>query len=453
MPTYKVTDPVSKRTIKLTGDSPPTEAELNQIFRSVSGKKNPVLQSDVIDGVPKWGRENPNLYGLYGAGKELLRTGIEAAGTTVGAGLGALAPVPGASLVGAGAGYAASRRGAQKLFGEQVDNTFGGIAEDVAIGGVLQGGGKLIGKLPFLKRVLSPEIADFGPKSTVGSKTLNKIAEGIVEKSLKVPPSVKTIARKTAVKTVLSEKVPISKGGLSKTRNLLTDLEDRMDSIVATSPKVNNLIKIDDAMGPVHELRNKLLNTVNGTKLAGQLDDIANNFKNQYGDEITVAQAQAIKQNTNALLRKSYGELKAVETETIKQIVRGLKDKIATEIPEITGINLKYSRLKTLEKHLERAVNRTGNWDLMGLLPTIAGSAVGVGTGNVTKAVEAGALLRVLRSPAVQSRLAIMLKSAGAGAKSNFMANAIADSIVNKIRGTGEEQSPEQGSDSDFEEP
>lgn len=32
MPTYKVTDPVSGKTLKLTGDSPPTEAELNEIF-------------------------------------------------------------------------------------------------------------------------------------------------------------------------------------------------------------------------------------------------------------------------------------------------------------------------------------------------------------------------------------------------------------------------------------
>lgn len=36
MATYRVTDPTTGRTIKLTGDSPPTEAELNQIFSSVA---------------------------------------------------------------------------------------------------------------------------------------------------------------------------------------------------------------------------------------------------------------------------------------------------------------------------------------------------------------------------------------------------------------------------------
>jgi len=36
MPTYKVTDPKSGKTLRLTGDSPPTEEELNQIFSSQS---------------------------------------------------------------------------------------------------------------------------------------------------------------------------------------------------------------------------------------------------------------------------------------------------------------------------------------------------------------------------------------------------------------------------------
>lgn len=36
MPTYKVTDPQTGRTVRLTGDSPPTEAELNEVFASIA---------------------------------------------------------------------------------------------------------------------------------------------------------------------------------------------------------------------------------------------------------------------------------------------------------------------------------------------------------------------------------------------------------------------------------
>jgi hypothetical protein len=37
MPAYRVTDPVSGKTLRLTGDSPPTEEELNEIFGSFGG--------------------------------------------------------------------------------------------------------------------------------------------------------------------------------------------------------------------------------------------------------------------------------------------------------------------------------------------------------------------------------------------------------------------------------
>jgi hypothetical protein len=45
MPTYKVTDPNSGRTLRLTGDSPPTEQELEGIFSSYSSKPKPMFSS------------------------------------------------------------------------------------------------------------------------------------------------------------------------------------------------------------------------------------------------------------------------------------------------------------------------------------------------------------------------------------------------------------------------
>ncbi len=47
MPTYKVTDPDSGRTLRLTGDSPPTEDELNEIFGS-QGAVSETPQSESI---------------------------------------------------------------------------------------------------------------------------------------------------------------------------------------------------------------------------------------------------------------------------------------------------------------------------------------------------------------------------------------------------------------------
>jgi hypothetical protein len=41
MPTYKVTDPTTGKSLKLTGDSPPTEQELEEVFAQVHGGQEP----------------------------------------------------------------------------------------------------------------------------------------------------------------------------------------------------------------------------------------------------------------------------------------------------------------------------------------------------------------------------------------------------------------------------
>ncbi len=436
MPIYKVTDPDSGTTLKLTGDSPPTETELIEIF-SKAGGKAPIPTKKVQPSDPEWAGKYPNLYGAYGAGRALVRAGIEGAGTTLGAAGGAFIPVPGTSLLGAGLGYAGSKRIADALLNEPTDLSARGMGMDVALGAAFQGAGSLIGKIPGVRRILSPEVAAIGPEKTVGAEALNKMAYSVAEKTMKVPPSVKQEVRETAINTMLAEKVPLTKGGLNKVKGILGDLEDQMDSAIANSGNKNNLITTDSVLGPVGELRDKLLNTVNGGKLGKELDAVVKRFKKQYGDEITVEKAQEIKQNTNALLKKAYGSLQNVQTESVKQIVRGLKDRIAVEVPEITGVNLRYSQLKTLETAMERSVNRTGNWDWLSLSAAVTGAVVGGTTGKISHAAEATALWRMLKSPHVQSRLAIALKEMGVGSKANMMANTIVESAYNKYFGEG----------------
>lgn len=52
MPTYKVTDPATGRTVKLTGDSPPTEQELEEIFASLPKMDQPQTQPVDAGGEP-----------------------------------------------------------------------------------------------------------------------------------------------------------------------------------------------------------------------------------------------------------------------------------------------------------------------------------------------------------------------------------------------------------------
>jgi hypothetical protein len=408
---------------------------LNYMQRASSPTSQPkATQPAPQDNTPEWAGKHPNLYGMYGAGRELLRTGIETAGATAGAAGGALIPVPGTSLVGGGLGYAGGKRVANAVLGEDIDTSAMGIGKDVAMGGLMTGAGKVLGMIPGVKKILSPSQASVGTKP-VGTGALDKTASSMMEKSLKVPPSsviggVK-VNREKAIETALDNGIPITKGGVNRVKGMIDDLGEQMDAVVAQNP--NAIIKTDSVLDPVMTLKDWASKTVNGQANAKKIDKVIKQFKDQYGDEITVAQAQEIKRNTNAFLKKSYGELKPVTEEATKQIVRGLKDRIAQEIPEIAGVNLKYGEMKNLERILERAVNRTGNWDWFSLSAGMAGTIVGGATGNVMKATEAIAFWRLMKSPVVQSNLALALKRAGKGKEANAMAMAIADSLYHKI--------------------
>ena len=48
MPTYRIKDPSSGRTIRLTGDSPPTEQEIEEVFKSV-GQQQPAAPATIAD--------------------------------------------------------------------------------------------------------------------------------------------------------------------------------------------------------------------------------------------------------------------------------------------------------------------------------------------------------------------------------------------------------------------
>lgn len=388
-----------------------------------------------VDDTPAWAAKYPNLYGLYGAGRAVARTGIEGLGTTLGAAGGAVVPIPGSTLVGGGLGYAGAKRVADVLLGDKSDNTMSGIGQDVAIGGLMQGAGSVASKIPFVRNLIAPKAAGIGAEAS--SIPLQNAGTSLMEKAMKIPPSVPSSIRNETISTMLEGGIPVSKRALTATKDVITNLNTQIDSAVANSPYQGNTILTRDVLGPVMELKQTLLNTVGGKRLGTQIDDLVKEFVETEGQTMTVARAQQLKQNTNKILnaKGAYGELEAATVEAKKQVVRGLKDQIAAKVPEISGLNMQYRELKMVEKALERAVNRTGNWDAIGLVSTVAGAGAGAATGTVAGAAKAAALMQVIKAPYLQSRLAIALYSAGAGKKANIMANTIVNSIYNNLSG------------------
>lgn len=93
MATFRVTDPNSGRTIRLTGDSPPTQQELEGIFSQFQVEEQPDIDPNILAKAPEFQRQKAatELARSIGPG-EALAVGAGRGLTTVGRGLGLAEP-------------------------------------------------------------------------------------------------------------------------------------------------------------------------------------------------------------------------------------------------------------------------------------------------------------------------------------------------------------------------
>lgn len=99
MPKYKITDESTGRSVVVVADSQPTSSEAEEILAHIKSQYSEV---------PKWGQENPRLYGVAGAARETLGPLLEMGGMTAGSIIGSSSG-PVGSVVGAGLGYGGAK--------------------------------------------------------------------------------------------------------------------------------------------------------------------------------------------------------------------------------------------------------------------------------------------------------------------------------------------------------
>lgn len=248
---------------------------------------------------------------------------------------------------------------------------------------------------------------------------LGKTPQGAYESALKVPPSVSLPVRQTAVQAGLDAGIPVSKAGMEKLGDLIDDANQKIADTLQNAPQTRTISPYS-ATKNLQDVRNKFATQVNPTsdvQAVGQSgQEFLDQFRSQPGGAVrnlSPQEAQAIKQGTYRVLVGKYGEQGSAAVEAQKALARGLKDEIANHFPEINNLNAEESRLLTLQPLLERAVNRIGNYQGIGIGTPIAGSAVKAVSGSGSAAGAAMVLKSVLDNPAIKSRLAISLSRGG----------------------------------------
>jgi hypothetical protein len=305
---------------------------------------------------------------------------------------------PGLAARGLAGGLLGSKlaRSGAETFGASPDQT--DLAGDV--GGLL-GGGVATSKVP----------------ARLASRTalLGRSPEEAYQSALKPSTTLGEAERAAVVNTGLQEKIPVSKAGLEKIGGLVDELNNQIRGTIATDP--TRPINKFAATSKLGQTAKRFATQVNPESDLNAISDAGNEFLRNQPNEIGAADAQALKQGTyRALGDKAYGELKGASIEAQKALARGLKDELARQFPELSGLNAREGGLLDLQDELERAVNRIGNHQLVGIGTPLASAGVKAATGSNKLAAVAGIMKAVLDNPNVKSRLAYSLNGVGAPA-------------------------------------
>lgn len=273
------------------------------------------------------------------------------------------------------------------------------------IGRAMSATGKAIDPLSMVK------IAARAPRKLIPEKGVEKMYGS----SLKMSTTLEPGERASRIKTGLSESIMPNEKGLVKLQSKISDLNKAIDDKIVSAAEKGATVSTADIATRLDDLKQFYSNTIGSQEFLDDIAKIEEMFKAQEGTTIPIARAQQIKKNTYTLLRKHYGEMKAVGIESRKQLARGIREEISKQYPEIDALNKADKALIELEESVARAAARIANRDIIGLgmtAKTGAGGVVDVITGTKGAGALAGITLGLLDTPSIKAKLAIVLNKA-----------------------------------------
>lgn len=367
MPKYTITDPQSGQTVTLTGDSPPTEAELTDIFAKLpKASTAPPATAQAAQAQPTTGdnvfqqMRGQTLAQAQGedartaAGTNMLPTVGGMVGGTLGAAGGPAGAVAGATLGGA-AGESA-RQLLNRSQGRQAPATPLAAAQQIGTQGAIQGAAQGAGQLV--------------------AAGASRLAPALMQSALK--PGLKTTlaAAKNGsalpvVKTLLDEGVNVTPGGIEKLNAIIGASNQTIKDTLGSLPASSSVSPLQVA-GRLNQTAAKFANQVNPQADLEAISQVGQNFLDANPGQMATQAAQNLKTGTYAALKaKSYGELKGAAIEAEKALARGLKEEVANEALragiDLSAINAREGAAITARDAIAKRVAMVGNRDPAGL--------------------------------------------------------------------------------------
>ena len=337
----------------------------------------PQEQSDPL-GVPEWGRNHPNLYGAYGAGKAILEQAISPAIETAGAIVGSFeAPIAGTAL-----GYGIAKKGTDII--EDAYAQLGGEEpKQRTLKGEVLGSAKDVAETAAFGKAV--EVAVAAPAAFRASKqalkkassyAFDELPDKLYSSAIKLPTSKKWLStlpgkeaskRTAAVQEGLSSKILPSDFGLAKIKKLEKEVRSQVDqatTILSGNPDVK--IKVADVLEDgLKKAYSTAAKSSDPAAAKAVVDKVKEGFKG-HGEFITP-------KNANAIKRQLYKEVKwGAETDPTKVVAKkGVAKELMFQLeelyPELQQLNKVDAARINLTEGIEKAVGRNANKDILGL--------------------------------------------------------------------------------------
>jgi hypothetical protein len=400
MPTYTVRDPRSGKTVKLTGDSPPTEQELEGIFAKMAPAEPERSWTDAaVDALPAVGGTLGGIVGGIG-------------GTVAGFGVGGVPGAVGGAAIG-GAGGEALRQLAERARGNAAPATAMDAATGIAKEGAIQGGLELAGA----------GIA----------RGASAVGRGLVENAVR--PTMSLVREfPDVINTIVKERLPV--GGFLP--GVAKGSERAIAKLGVASQSVKALLEKAAQEGtefssgriaqPVIGLIDDIAKQPLGEAQQKQLGDMITEFLNRHPGPLTPPAVKELKSRAQAIAKPVYRAVEKGFPVTAEQslnarfnaaIASGAKETLET-IPGVAAGEAHKKGLIGATRALKQAENR--RLSLAGELGSAAlGGTVGtavtslIGDSNADAGLKSGVsgwlIARGIASPRTLSRMGLSLTS------------------------------------------
>jgi len=185
--------------------------------------------------------------------------------------------------------------------------------------------------------------------------------------------------RQQVIGTLLEEGIPTTPEGLTQLNKIISNRTADLDRLIEMAEREGKTITLYDIATPIRELRNDLGNPRTNPTAAADvkaIEDYLGSWADEVGDlqNLTPTEVRKLRQNLDNRLNydRIGGTTPPLQTRITEEAASGARGALRETIEGYGETGMDISKLLTAQEALERAVNRLGQNQTIGLRQTIA---------------------------------------------------------------------------------